>query len=579
MIKGVFIFVFLPQLAFAQMFDNTWMFGYFNDTILSNQNGIEILTFPEGKLNIQQNTQLQRFKFNGTNTSLSDSSGNVLSYTNGVHIGNADWEIMDNGEHITDALEGSGEVVSQWFLALQYPEQPQKQIFFYEQDSFTSVLSVHATKLRYCIVDMSENSGLGKVTERDILLIEDTLSLGKINAVKHANGRDWWVFVNEKNANRFHRLLLDPNEVHLYGNQTIGLTVVDGVGQSAFSPNGEHYFIYGTVSSSQGAYIDLYDFDRCEGLFYNHRQYHFIERNWGGGAFSPNSRYLYINRHTKAYQYDLEAPDVWASRIQVAEYDGYLDPFNTTFFYMQLAPDGKIYSSSTNGVSSLHVIHSPDEPGHACQYQQHGIKLPTYNSYSIPTFPNYRLGPLDGSACDTLGIDNLPISWWRSEQDTLDPLLVEFHDLSYYEPDIWHWDFGDPASGLSNTSSERHPSHIFTAPGEYHVCLTVSNVNASNALCRTLKLGNSLAENPEVLERIQVTPNPFRDHINIALSANLRSPVFQMFDQMGRLVRKESLAFGIREVESSSLPQGIYFWEVVSNGERAKAGKIVKTGR
>jgi hypothetical protein len=561
------------------MFDNTWMLGYFNDTILSNQNGIEILTFPEGCIKIEQNTQLERFDFSETNTSLSDSSGNILTFTNGVHIGNADWEIMDNGEHITDALEAVGELHSQWVLILPFPEHPHKQIFFYEQNGFTSALSVHATKLRYGIIDMEEDIGLGKVIVRDSVLIEDTLSVGKINAVKHANGRDWWVFVNEKNTNRFHRLLLDPNGGHLSGNQTIGLTVFDGVGQGAFSPNGEHYFIYGTIGTTEGAYIDLYDFDRCEGLFYNHRQYHFIERNWGGGAFSPNSRYLYINRHTKAYQYDLEASDVWSSRVQVAEYDGHLDPFNTTFYLMQLAPDGKIYASTTNGVKSMHVIHSPDEAGLGCQYQQHGIELPTYNSFSIPTFPNYRLGPLDGSACDTLGINNLPISWWRSEQDTLDPFKVAFHDLSYYEPNNWAWDFGDAVSGLNNTSSNRHPDHLFSAPGEYQVCLKVSNDNGSNTLCRTLKLGNTFTENPDVLERIQVSPNPFSNHLNIALSANLRIPVFRLYDQLGRLVREERLAFGNTDLETLALPKGIYFWQVFATGELVKSGKLVKMGQ
>jgi len=577
--KLVFFLFWIPQILIAQMHDNTWLLGYNNDTILDNQRGIEILRFPEGRLKIEQNTQLERFDFNGTNTSLSDSSGKVLSYTNGVHIGNADWEIMENGEHITDAIEAGGEVWSQWFLVLPYPNQPQKHIYFYENEGYISATSFHAKKLLYLINNMTENLGIGKVIIRDSVIIEDTLAVGRINAVKHANGRDWWILVNEENSNRFYRILLDPNGIHVVGNQSIGNIAYDGVGQSIFSPDGEHYAIYNTVSTTEGAYIDLYDFDRCEGLFYNHRQYHFSERNWGGGAFSPNSRYLYINRHTKAYQYDLEAPDVWASRVLVAEYDGYLDPFNTTFFYMQLAPDGKIYSSSTNGVSSLHVIHNPDEPGLACQYQQHGIELPTKNSFSMPTFPNYRLGPLDGSPCDTLGLDNLPISFWRSEQDTLEPLSVAFHDLSYYEPDTWHWDFGDPASGLNNTSSERPPDHLFSAPGTYQVCLTVSNANASNTLCRTLTLGNTLAESPEVQERIQVMPNPFRDHLSVALSTGLRSPVFRLYNQMGNLLQKERLAFGITQIDTEALPSGIYFWEVVSNGERAKAGKIIKVAR
>lgn len=576
--KLVLILVWLPQILLAQMHDNTWFFGNKNDTILDNDRGIQILTFPNGKLKIEQNTQLQRFNFRETNTSFSDSSGNVLSYSNAVHMGNPIWEIMKNGDSITDALEAGGALWCQWMICLPWPGHEKAHIYFYENEGWFSTTSFHAKKLLFLEIDMNVNGGFGQVVIRDSLILEDTLVPGKINAIKHANGRDWWVLVNEENSNRYYRLLLNSEGVHIVGNQTIGTTVYDGVGQSIFSPKGEHYAIYNTVSSSQGAYIDLYDFDRCEGLFYNHRQYHFLTNGWGGASFSPNSRYLYINYFTKAFQYDLEAAEVWASQVQVAEYDGYLDPFNTTFYNMQLAPDGKIYSSSTGSVSSLHVIHSPDEPGLACQYQQHGIELPTRNTFSMPTFPNYRLGPLNGSPCDTLGLDNLPISFWRSEQDTLDPLAVAFHDLSYYEPTEWHWDFGDPTSGLNNSSSERHPDHLFSDPGEYKVCLTVGNSNASDTLCRTLKLGNTLAENPEVQVRIQLMPNPFRDHLSIALSANLRSPVFRLYDQMGRLVRKKQLAFGITDIDTSDLPSGMYFWEIVSNGSQAKAGKIVKTG-
>jgi hypothetical protein len=566
----------LPQMALSQLHDNNWIFGNQNDTILDNGRGIQVLTFLDGSVKIEQNTQLQRFNFWETNTSFSDSTGNVLSYTNAVHIGNSAWDIMDGGEYLTDAFEPGGELHTQWVLILPWPGQAHKQLYFYERENHTSALSVHATHLYSATIDMTFNAGLGRVTERDILLIEDTLAVGKLSAVKHANGRDWWVLVNEERSNRFYRILVDTGGVHLLGSQTVGVTVVDGVGQSAFSPNGEHYAIYNTVSVALGAYIDLYDFDRCEGLLYNHRQFHFIERNWGGLAFSPNSRYLYINYFTEAFQYDLEAPDVWASQVQVAEYDGFLDPFHTTFYKMQLAPDGKIYSSSTNGVKSLHVIHRPDEPGLACQYQQHGIALPTYNSFSMPSFPNYRLGPLDGSPCDTLGLDNLPISWWRSEQDTLDPLLVSFHDLSYYEPAEWYWDFGDPASGVWNTSTDRHPEHPFSGPGAYEVCLRVVNANGEHTLCRTLQLGSTLAENPAVQERVLVAPNPFGNWLSVSLSTSLRSPVLILYDQLGRVVLREPLSFGVTEIGTGHLSSGIYFYIVEAKGERVKSGKLIR---
>ena len=50
----------------------------------------------------------------------------------------------------------------------------------------------------------------------------------------------------------------------------------------------------------------------------------------------------------------------------------------------------------------MHVINYPDRARLACDVCQHCIQLPAYNSFTVPNFPNYYLGPLVGSACDSL---------------------------------------------------------------------------------------------------------------------------------------------------------------------------------
>ncbi len=52
------------------------------------------------------------------------------------------------------------------------------------------------------------------------------------------------------------------------------------------------------------------------------------------------------------------------------------------------------------------------------------------------------------------------------------PLDLTFKDTSYtLDADISSvkWDFGDPASGSLNTSTEASPSHLFSAPGDYDI--------------------------------------------------------------------------------------------------------------
>ena len=46
------------------------------------------------------------------------------------------------------------------------------------------------------------------------------------------------------------------------------------------------------------------------------------------------------------------------------------------------------------------VINNPDEAGLNCNFQD-TVKTPSF-LYGLPYYPNYRLGALPGSACDTL---------------------------------------------------------------------------------------------------------------------------------------------------------------------------------
>ncbi len=56
------------------------------------------------------------------------------------------------------------------------------------------------------------------------------------------------------------------------------------------------------------------------------------------------------------------------------------------------------------------------------------------------------------------------------------PLTVVFTDLS--RPDIaqWEWHFGDPNSGLNNTSTQQNPTHTYSHAGTYHVTLMVTTI-------------------------------------------------------------------------------------------------------
>ena len=58
---------------------------------------------------------------------------------------------------------------------------------------------------------------------------------------------------------------------------------------------------------------------------------------------------------------------------------------------------------------------------------------------------------------------------------------VSFQDLSRGGPTGWSWDFGDPASGGSNSSATQNPDHTFSQPGTYTVRLTVTAAGATSS--------------------------------------------------------------------------------------------------
>ncbi|MBK7174853.1 MAG: PKD domain-containing protein, partial [Bacteroidales bacterium] len=56
---------------------------------------------------------------------------------------------------------------------------------------------------------------------------------------------------------------------------------------------------------------------------------------------------------------------------------------------------------------------------------------------------------------------------------------VHFTDLSHFRKrfNSWQWNFGDPGSGIFNTSSDQNPTHSYAATGNYTVTLITLTLN------------------------------------------------------------------------------------------------------
>ncbi|MEI7587627.1 hypothetical protein, partial [Runella sp.] len=403
--------ILLTQTLNAQSkYDYTWVLGYDHYIVgpTGITNGGTIIDFNQTPY-LMTHESLPTFE---VLASISDQNGKLIAYTDGCRVANADHEIMVHGDTISPGYiydhycYGGAYPNFQGSLFLPLPGNSKRYALFHLRRVKHLFLG---RDLLYSIVDTEGDNGKGDLINKNQVAWTDTLLNDYISAVKHANGRDWWVVMPRVYYNGYHVGLLTPEGVQYKGIQAIGKDSLPGYccGQTAFSPDGSKYLKHIPQFG-----VEILDFDRCTGLFSNPV---FIDLSAdssgsGGVVVSPNGRYLYVPATLQVYQYDLWASNIAASRQTVAVYESFLSPFPTPFNQAALGPDGKIYITSPNSNNILHVINNPDLPGSACDLVQHGVQLLTLTGFFAPNFPNYRLGPLKESICDSLPQDSTILS-------------------------------------------------------------------------------------------------------------------------------------------------------------------------
>lgn len=377
-----------------------------------------------------------------------DEEGNLQFYTSGCQIFNKNNEVMEGGEDITiggnnaswRCAEMYPSLLNLWgsTVILPLPDHNDKYLVFQLRLIETPELGVLYDHYFYSEVDMSQNDGLGKVMKTGQIVLSDSLH-DAVAAVRHGNGRDWWVVVPRGTERQFWEILVTPDGVQPPVLQTLPrqapftLTWQDAdppfaehpvdeymfeswSGQANFSPDGSRY---ARIVAGNG--VEIMDFDRCTGEMVFRKAIpmppdsNFIKAGqyvqFCGLAISPNNRYLYFSNNLGLFQLDMCAEGFEKAEYKkIGYWDGFYQdspsPFGSNFFHMINAPDGKIYINSSNTVRSFHTINNPNVYGEGCDFKQRSLSLPRWNNILLNYFPNFRLYDLAGSPCDTLHIDD-----------------------------------------------------------------------------------------------------------------------------------------------------------------------------
>lgn len=327
-------------------------------------------------------------------TTYSDINGNLLFYSNGVGVLNdtaAVWnrnhEIMPNG--LLTNLTGNASPM-QSSLVVPIPGSS-TQYYLFTLDGYENYNSPDYKGLRYSIVDMSLDGGLGDVIDKatPVNAPATPFLTEQIAATRHSNGSDYWLILHESN-----NINLNSNKFILYliSSSGIGTPIIQNIG------NDDAPGMQGTMQvSSQGDKVafnwEVFDFDNSTGVLSNPVA---TGNTWGYREFSRSGRFLYVAKNNDGlYQYDLDALDVPGSEYQLSSLDH--------FGQIQIGLDDKIYIAMASNFGfqpSLSVINNPDQQGASSGFTLNAINL--IDGVSSSGLPNF----IDFSSKNPVGISD-----------------------------------------------------------------------------------------------------------------------------------------------------------------------------
>ncbi len=148
---------------------------------------------------------------------------------------------------------------------------------------------------------------------------------------------------------------------------------------------------------------------------------------------------------------------------------------------------------------------------------------------------------------------------------------VKFFTASAGVPAKYVWNFGDG----SKDSTTNAPEHEYANPGQYNVCLTVSDPasNLSFNVCKNITITslNYFEQNAH----FEMFPNPAYDQLVLKFeNIDLESYTLTVLNNLGQEVMQQDIEQTQMKLDISQLPEGVYYVRVQS-GKQTSMRKLL----
>ena len=574
--KRLTLFLFLSfivqtPVVFGQLQNNNWVFGYGARVNFSGP-------IPVGSSNAAINS-------NESTASVSDpTTGQLLFYTDGRTVWNANNQVMPNGANLLGGLFNS---CTQGALIVPFPEDSRRYYLFTleELEALTS-FPVVDNGLRYSVVDMTLNGGLGDVQVATLNTQLATDLTEKLIVISSSDIQGFWVIAHKKNANQFLAWKIDACGISTqpvvstvgsnFASVPIGATEAWSGAMDA-SPDGNRIGMPVDWSDR----IEFFDFNKTTGIVSNPLTVNVTDDSTPGflrkygACFSPDGSKFYYTNFNSVYQLNLSTYTSAAiASSNTFIYSPVLEPNGYPSAQIEQAPNNKLYVAIGNA-GRLDEISNPNSLGLGCAYANNAVSLGSATcQLGLPA--QVPLGEFAAGSTITF----LPDSCLQSS--------ISFSISTASLINQINWNFGDPTSGANNSSSNLNPSHLFSGIGTYQITAIVEFDCYTDTVTQNITLFNCADTITPITDTCQLyVPNVFtpnndelNDGVNPVTNCIYEDYQFLIFNRWGQLVFKTSNQAEKWDgtIDGSDCTDGVYVYRLnykyTSQPTRSTTGTI-----